>query len=182
MKAVIYYTAIPEKYQGKNREHFVGEKLLEAALLKETGRKLSAQPRKKGPQGKPFFADLSGIHYNISHSGKYVLCIFSRQEVGIDIQEHRKAKYDRMLKRMVPESRRLEILGSPRLEQEFFREWAAREAYVKWTGQGLSMDFTRIPMEEGWHAVTEFRQGYTVAVWGREKMEIQWEYVEVLDL
>ncbi|HJB30048.1 MAG TPA: 4'-phosphopantetheinyl transferase superfamily protein [Candidatus Blautia faecavium] len=179
MKAVIYYTEIAQGYQGRNMEHMIGEKLLEAGLFKEKGRKLAFEPRGKGEHGKPFFTLLPQLHYNISHSGRYVLCIFTRQEVGLDIQEHRKVNYERMLKRMVPEERLRQILASPHMEEEFFKEWVLREAYVKWTGEGLSMDFTRIPMNRGWHAVLKFCEDYSVAVWSEEEMEIRWEQVEI---
>lgn len=179
MKAVIYYTEIADGYHGRNMEHMIGEKLLEAGLFKEEGRRLAFEPRAKGEHGKPFFTLLPKVHYNISHSGRYVLCIFARQEVGIDIQEHKSVNYERMLKRMVPEERRRQILDSSRMEEEFFREWVLREAYVKWTGEGLSMDFTRIPMHHGWHTVPEFAEGYSVAVWGEEEMEISWEHVQI---
>ena len=45
MKAVIYFTEIPEKYVHKNMEHMTGEKLLAAGLYKEFGMKLAFEPR-----------------------------------------------------------------------------------------------------------------------------------------
>ena len=72
-----------------------------------------------GEHGKPFLSYRPGVHYNISHSGAYVVCVLADQEVGIDIQIHRKVNYDRMLRRMVTEKEREEILKRPDLEQEF---------------------------------------------------------------
>ena len=40
MKAVIYFTEVPEKYLHKNMEHMIGEKLLATGLYKEYGLKL----------------------------------------------------------------------------------------------------------------------------------------------
>ncbi len=82
---------------GKNMEHMIGEKLLEIGLEREYGRKLAFEPRAKGEHGKPFFTLLPKIHYNISHSGKYVMCLFAGEEVGIDIQIHKKVNYERIL-------------------------------------------------------------------------------------
>ena len=95
MKAVIYFTEIPPQYEHKNMGHMTGEKLLEEALLKEYGRKLAFEPRAKGEHGKPFFTLQPKIHYNISHSGKYVVCVLAGEEVGIDIQEHRELDYEK---------------------------------------------------------------------------------------
>ena len=112
MKAVVYYTEIPEKYVHKNMEHMAAEKLLAAGLYKEFGLKLAFEPRAKGEHGKPFLTLQPRIHYNISHSGKYVMCVIAGQEVGIDIQEHRKVNYERLVQRMVPSDMVREILES----------------------------------------------------------------------
>ena len=88
MNGIIYYTKIRDEYNGKNMEHMIGEKLLEIGLEREFGRKLAFEPRSKGEHGKPFFTLLPRIHYNITHSGKYVMCLFAGEEVGIDVQIH----------------------------------------------------------------------------------------------
>lgn len=179
MKGIIYYTEIENRYCNRNMEHMIGEKLLEEGLLQEYGRKLVFEPRAKGEHGKPFFTLLPTVHYNISHSGNYVVCILADQEVGIDIQMHKEANYERMLKKMVPEGRIQEILQSPNKEKLFFEEWVLREAYVKWTGQGLSRNFCTIPMEEGWHMLVDMAPGYSMAVWANNKMEIDKKCVQI---
>ena len=108
-KGVIYYTRIREEYQNTHLEHMIGDKLLETALKQERNIKLSEEPRGVGEHGKPFLSYRPGVHYNISHSGAYVVCVLADQEVGIDIQIHRKVNYDRMLRRMVTEKEREEI-------------------------------------------------------------------------
>ena len=112
MKAVIYFTEVPEKYLHKTMEHMIGEKLLATGLYKEYGLKLAFEPRAAGEHGKPFLTLQPKIHYNISHSGKYVMCIIAGEEVGIDVQEHKKVNYERMLTRMVPADMVREILES----------------------------------------------------------------------
>lgn len=179
MKGIIYYTKIENRYYKRNMEHMIGEKILEKGLMQEYGKKLTYEPRAKGEHGKPFFTLLPRVHYNISHSGKYVICILAEQEVGIDIQVHKEVNYERMLKKMVPEQRKQEILQSPDREKLFFEEWVLREAYVKWTGQGLSRNFCTIPMNEGWHTLLEIEPGYSMAVWAKDKMEINKKYVQI---
>ena len=119
-KGVIYYTKIREEYAGTHMEHMIAEKLLETALKKEYNIDLKYEPRAEGEHGKPFFSYRPSLHYNISHSGDYVVCILADQEVGIDVQVHRKANYERMLRRMVPEAQYAEILEGPDMEQKFF--------------------------------------------------------------
>lgn len=179
MNGVIYFTQVPEKYKNKNMEHMIGEKLLEKGLLQEYGKKLIFEPRAVGEHGKPFFTLEPGIHYNITHSGEYVACVFAGQEVGIDIQEHKTVNYQRLLERMVPVDMIREILESDRPVQAFFTQWVLREAYIKWTGEGLSRDLRTIPMDFGCYMLLDLKPGYSGAVWSADPMEIRWEHVDV---
>ena len=150
MNGIIYYTKIRDEYNSKNMEHMIGEKLLEIGLEREFGRKLAFEPRSKGEHGKPFFTLLPRIHYNITHSGKYVMCLFAGEEVGIDVQIHKKVNYERLLEKN----------GAGRYDygkswmqmiwrKPFFAQWVLREAYIKWTGEGLSRDLRTISMDKG---------------------------------
>lgn len=49
------------------------------------------------------------------------MCIIADQEVGIDVQIHKKVNYERMLERMVPEEMIREILDSDEPEKAFLR-------------------------------------------------------------
>lgn len=179
MKAVVYYTEIAEKYAKKNMEHMIGEKLLEIGLKKEYGLDLDFEPRAKGEHGKPFFTLRPGIHYNISHSGKYVVCIFAGMEVGIDIQEHKEVNYERMLKRMVPAEMIPNILAAGDVEEAFFTQWVLREAYIKWTGEGLSRDLRTISMNDEQYTLFDMEPGYSGAVWAADMPELRWEFEEI---
>ena len=182
-KGVIYYTRIREEYQNTHLEHMIGDKLLETALKQERNIKLSEEPRGVGEHGKPFLSYRPGVHYNISHSGAYVVCALADQEVGIDIQIHRTVNYDRTLRRMVTEKEREEILKRPDLEQEFFRQWVMREAFIKWTGEGLSRDLRKISVKEGvcrFLNLPEKEKGYSCALWSADPMEITWKYADII--
>lgn len=179
MKAAVYITEIPEKYERKNMEHLTGEKLLETALFKEYGKTLAFEPRAKGEHGKPFFTLQPKIHYNISHSGKYVVCVMADREVGIDIQEHREAKYESILERLVPAEMVSKIMGSENMVKEFYDQWVLREAYIKWTGEGFSRELKTIPMDRGGYAFLDIDRDYSCAVWAGETPEIIVKQVEV---
>lgn len=186
MNAVIYYTKVPEQYRKKNMEHMIGEKLLEKGLKAEYGLTLAYEPRAAGEHGKPFFTLRPSIHYNITHSGEYVACIFAGREVGLDIQVHREVNYQRILQRTVPQEMIHEILEADDPMKAFYTQWVLREAYIKWTGEGLSRDLRTIPMgdgqgspSEGWHSLLDFEEGYSCAVWSAFPLEIRWEYAEV---
>ena len=179
-KGIIYYTKIREEYEGAHMEHMIAEKLLETALRKEFNIDLKYEPRAEGEHGKPFLSYRPSLHYNISHSGDYVVCLIADQEVGIDVQVHRKANYERMLRRMVPEAQYDEILAGADAEQKFFEQWVLREAYIKWTGEGLSRDLRSISMDEGSHMLLDMEEGYSGAVWAMNPMEISWKFEDII--
>ena len=178
-EGVIYYTKIRKEDEQNHLVHMIGEKLLAEGLRREYGLDLKTEPRAEGEHGKPFFTLRPSIHYNISHSGEYILCIFADQEVGIDVQEHKKANYERMLDRMVPGDLKEEILGSADMVKDFYTQWVLREAYIKLTGEGLSRDLRTIPMEEGCFMLLELEDGYSGAVWAMSPMELRMEHVQI---
>lgn len=93
-----------------------------------------------GANGKPYFKDYP-FHFNLSHSGDYVLCGTSGQELGVDIQKIQRVDPLRLAKRFfsAAESLELEKCGEAQeRERMFFRLWARKEAYGKLTGGGLA--------------------------------------------
>ena len=61
-----------------------------AAVLDEALKPFHLQERsvtiQTGEFGKPYISG-DNIHYNISHSGDYVVCAVSNHEIGVDIQK-----------------------------------------------------------------------------------------------
>ena len=93
-----------------------------------------------GRNGKPYFKNYP-LQFNLSHSGSYVFCGVSHQEIGVDIQEIRDVKEVSLAKRFFSEreSMALEFCeNDEERSQLFFRMWTRKEAYGKLTGQGLA--------------------------------------------
>lgn len=104
--------------------------------------------------GKPYLKGEKNLYFNISHSKNYVVCAFSDEEVGIDIQVHRKGKGDIAQRFFSLKDRLLmeELAGEGRGPEEiFFFLWTVKEAYMKLTGEGMrqGLDATVIEMEDG---------------------------------
>lgn len=102
-----------------------------------------------GKEGKPYFKDLP-FYFNLSHSGSYVLCVISAEEIGADIQQHSGKNVGKLARRFFSgrECIALEQMGREleraALEQAigererlFYRLWARKEAYGKLTGKGI---------------------------------------------
>ena len=94
-----------------------------------------------GKEGKPYFRDLP-FYFNLSHSGGYVLCVISSEEIGADIQQHCGKNVEKLARRFFSEreAAALEQAGEEREKREglFYRLWARKEAYGKLTGKGIA--------------------------------------------
>ena len=89
--------------------------------------------------GKPFFENIAGLHFNISHSGSEVAIAFSASPVGFDMEVvDRKRDCLAIAGRFftAKESREVEMAGDSANEL-FVRLWTAKEAMLKLSGEGL---------------------------------------------
>lgn len=94
--------------------------------------------------GKPFVQGMD-VHFNISHSGHYVVCAVSDRPVGIDVEQLRPLKAKLTKKVCTPEELAYlmeadgwgETLTGEAMVR-FFRIWTTKEAYFKWTGTGIT--------------------------------------------
>lgn len=96
------------------------------------------------PKGKPYikipdssdFSEITeAVHFSVSHSGKYFLCAIADKNIGIDIQDHRKADTKKIADRYFTEEE-IQLIDEGG-DKEFFFIWARKEAYSKYTGKGL---------------------------------------------
>lgn len=86
--------------------------------------------------GKPVFIDHEDIHFNISHAGKYVVCVVSDGQVGIDIEGGREVRL-KVAERFFSREE-CEWIEQGERTQRFLRLWTAREAYGKLVGEGIA--------------------------------------------
>ncbi|MDE5803582.1 MAG: 4'-phosphopantetheinyl transferase superfamily protein [Lachnospiraceae bacterium] len=115
----------------------------------------------KAPGGKPSLPDSRGLFFNLSHSGAYAACAISDREVGLDIQQCKKAVRPAVLDRVLHEMEKDCCAGLSEEEKAafFFRIWAAKEAYVKCTGEGLAKRFSALLADWESGSVTDTEKG-----------------------
>lgn len=90
-----------------------------------------------GANGKPSLASHPGIHFNLSHCRRGVLCVIDERPVGCDIEEIPESLDIELLKRCANSEERVGILSSEAPEEEFAKLWTVKEAVLKLTGDGL---------------------------------------------
>lgn len=80
--------------------------------------------------------------FNLSHSGKYVLCSvdISGEQVGCDIECIRKY-YEKLAEKYfcVSESERIRMADEAERTEMFYRYWVLKESFLKATRKGLVM-------------------------------------------
>ena len=98
------------------------------------------------PAGKPSIPQFPDFHYNLSHSGDWVVIAWGNDPVGIDIQEFSAKSTDALARRYFAPKEQ-EYLFSQASESArmdaFFRIFAAKESYVKYLGTGITKDFSK---------------------------------------
>jgi 4'-phosphopantetheinyl transferase len=101
----------------------------------------SYSKKEKPSLGAPF--EGSGVTFNVSHSGEVALFAFARRcEIGVDIEQIRRdVEVDAIARRFFSarEQGQLATLPTEERIEGFFRCWTRKEAYIKATGDGLSL-------------------------------------------
>jgi 4'-phosphopantetheinyl transferase len=123
--------------------------LARGALRVLLGRYLNTAPRELefsyGSKGKPALAapHISQLQFNASHSGGLALFAFTMDcELGVDVESIRRMPdIEDVAKRFFCAEETAELMSLPAAEREhgFFLCWTRKEAYIKATGEGLSM-------------------------------------------
>ena len=103
--------------------------------------------------GKPYLRN-SGMYFNISHSGEYVVLAVADNEIGVDIEKI--APYDQAIAVRCFTERELEWLQSQGADEAFYRLWTAKESVMKASGLGFSLPpetFSVLPMDASAHTI-----------------------------
>lgn len=87
--------------------------------------------------GKPYLSNHSNVHFNISHSGEYVVCAVYNKPIGIDIQKIGEYNPD-VAKRVCNEKELKQIEDSLDKASEFTMLWTQKEAVLKMYGTGIA--------------------------------------------
>lgn len=129
--------------------------LLGEALARTQLSRLSGIPAKdltivRTDKGKPYLEDFPDLHYNISHSGEWVVMAQSDREVGIDVERIREPQY-RIAERFFSayELQELNRLTGDAKKEFFFDLWTLKESYLKLLGKGLTKSLGSFTLKRG---------------------------------
>lgn len=137
-----------EKKERINRFHrfedaqrtLLGDVLARYAVCKRLGignRDLAVETN---AYGKPLLRKPEGIHFNISHSGHWVICAVDDTAVGIDVEMIKPIDLE-IAKRFFSRDEYRYLMNQPEEMKLkcFYRLWTLKESYIKTEGKGLSI-------------------------------------------
>lgn len=117
----------------------VGDILVRAEICQLMGCKNNDLIFSTNKYGKPYIENIPGVHFNLSHSGHYVVSALSSEPVGIDIETIKPIDIA-IAKRFFTQDEYKYIHNSKNGNEltRFYEIWTMKESHIKWEGIGLS--------------------------------------------
>ena len=151
-----------------------GDMLAKTALSELTGIKAEEIIIDTDSNGKPFPVNVS-LHFNISHCEDYVVCVTHDSPIGVDIEKIRPINLkiaekffnkDEQKYIFCHEPTKEDFLKepSPDLLERFFRVWTKKEAFLKYTGEGICADLKSIEIDSR-NLKTKIEDGYVITIY-----------------
>jgi 4'-phosphopantetheinyl transferase len=127
---------------------FIGDLLIRAIACRYLGVKNSELQFQTNKYGKPYLAGIKDFNFNLSHSGKWVVCAVDHDAVGIDVETFTPIDLNIAPTFCSPKELAY-IMGNPEKERicRFYDVWTLKESYIKALGQGLSKEISSFTIE-----------------------------------
>lgn len=127
-----------------------------------------------GENHKPYAVNCD-IEFNISHCEDMVVCAVCDSPIGIDTERIRPISA-KLLKKFFSQAEQTYVLGSPprsmdydtelnsKQQKRFFEIWTGKEAYLKYTGEGLVEDLANLQHDKS-RITTILKDDYVISIY-----------------
>jgi len=192
----LYYTRTAKRFDPKIFEHFL--KQLPPGIQSQVLKFRKWEDRQRSIMGKMLFIeglkffgyDLklldelkytefqkpyldNSLHFNISHSGDYTICVFSQtNKIGVDIEEIKDiplVDFDNEFSK----TELNQIYAAQNPLKLFYTLWTQKEAFLKAIGAGLNVPLNRV-------AIDKNRITWNKEVWFLKEIKIDPGYISHL--
>lgn len=120
-----------------------GERLIRALAEQELCIEAVAIRFDTNACGKPFLKDYPGFHFNLSHSGRWVVCAVGANPVGIDVEQKGKADLEAAATFFSEEEQQdLAAKSAADRRSHFYNLWTLKESFLKCIGRGFFADLS----------------------------------------
>lgn len=118
----------------------VGILLIQKIISKELGIDSGNLTFSYNEYGKPSVRELPDFHYNLSHSGEWVVCATDNESIGIDIEQIKPIDLE-TAKNFFSKDEYQYIYNKPSHERlsVFYEYWTLKESFIKAVGKGLTI-------------------------------------------
>lgn len=139
-------------HQLKDRQRFVVSRGAQRDILSRyVNQPAAALEFILGDNKKPFMRNTNGhhLHYNVSHSGDWIIIAISRFAIGADVEEVDSAlQFEDILDEHFS-TQEVAYIRQGNTAERFFTLWTRKEALLKATGQGLGEHLMITPSLDG---------------------------------
>ena len=127
-----------------------GEMLTRSAINKSTKIPIGEMVFASNKYGKPYVENVKDVHFNISHSGEWVVCGVDAEPIGIDIQIIKSIKL-KIAERFFSQDEYSDIVAKDENERTdyFYDLWTLKESYIKAVGRGLTIPLHTFTIQIG---------------------------------
>ncbi len=111
--------------------------LVRSVIMQKTGLSNNSISFGTNAYGKPYLEGFENVHFNVSHSGIWVVVAFDKKPVGVDVEQI--APVDLSISRnFFSEAEHQDLMNQEDKLSYFFTLWTLKESYIKVLGKGLS--------------------------------------------
>jgi len=122
------------------KRSLLGEILTRYAIFKDCNATMEQMKFDITMDGKPILQEPSGLHFNISHSGNWVVCAIDDEPIGVDVEAMKPINYDIGERFFAPkEYCDLINMEEGQRKKYFYMLWTLKESYIKAIGKGLAI-------------------------------------------
>ncbi len=145
----IYEGMIRYKFPQDQQRYFVGQLMVRRFYADLLGIGMESIEFDYNEHEKPFLKNDPHQFFNISHSGAYVVAVFSNQPVGVDVECIKKDRRN-IAERFFTSDEIIDMHSQDSVEQQihyFYRLWTLKESYMKAVGDGMTMSLSSFSMK-----------------------------------
>jgi len=160
------------KFQSDSQRQILGELMVRAVLCNHYHLNNELISFLYTDKKKPYLKNIDHIHFNITHSGDWVVCAFSNKPVGVDVEKVRKINLN-IARRFFSEKETAILFSLPHKQQfEFFFDlWTLKESYLKALGTGLTKSLSSFTVE--------FSDNGIILMDGEEQIDVNLKQVKL---
>lgn len=89
--------------------------------------------------GKPYLKGNKNFHFNVSHSGDWVICAVNNKPIGVDVEQIKQINIRMFQPFFSPEEYKSLSFEKKGALRRFYELWTYKESFIKCIGLGLSI-------------------------------------------